>query len=169
MKARGVTTLLIALLLVGCSSSTQGQPRGASSSSGNSKVDIGKTKQVGEELACDTVAPASLVTAAIGTPAVVDPKQYRACDFDLPTPGRSTAGRAHIAVSTVPLVGENSDLDGNTLVTDRRGDDKECDMALAVAPRKFLRVSLLMFNDDRGDVCERSKTLLKSVFDGLPE
>jgi hypothetical protein len=169
--------LIIAVaVLAGCSDKTQGVPQGAEGSKAadpadpnvaapQSEIAIGKRKQVTEQLDCTTLVTPSLVSEAIGYQAAAG---GRSCEFQVPQTGGGAPGLAQLGFSSAGS-GEKSDLDGNSLFRIPPGTDKECDMKLAVARGKFLSVKVTLFQEDRGDVCEKTKSLVKAVFDKLPD
>jgi hypothetical protein len=107
----------------------------------------------------------------VGSQAVADTTGVTtgSCAFKVPPLGNATGeGLVTASVITHPEGKKTDDFEGNTAFKYVEGD-KQCDIAVAVAKNTWLRAHMLLYAADRGDVCARSRTLLKSVFDTLPK
>jgi hypothetical protein len=155
------------MVLGGCSATTEGVPQQAPTGTDEGKVIIRNPKQISDKLDCTKIVPPDVVSKAVGSPVVPDTQGVNtgACAYKVPAKGD---GLVTASVITHPEGTKTAEFEGNTAFELKEGD-KQCDVAVAVAKDMWLRTHLLLSSDDRGDVCARSRVLLKSMLDVLPK
>jgi hypothetical protein len=160
----GISTIIA---LGGCSTPTEGVPQQAPTGADEGKVVIRNPKQISDKLDCAKIVPPDAVSKAVGAPVVQDTQGVTtgACSYKVPS---KSDGLVTASVITHPEGAKTGEFEGNTAFEYKEGD-KQCDIAVAVAKNMWLRTHLLLVTDDRGDVCAKSRALLKSVLDALPK
>lgn len=162
--------MITAVLLTGCSNSTEGTPQAASGGGSTAAkpeddVVIKTRKQAPENIDCTPITATMVGTAAQAT---VTPRQSQltnTCEFDAEPAVNGKPGEIIISLTGGKLNAQkNGDLDGNTVFLDASGS--LCIVVVAIAPKRFLRVHNWL--RDGNNVCERGKAVAKAVFDTLP-
>ncbi|MEV4318442.1 hypothetical protein [Actinocrispum sp. NPDC049592] len=157
------------IALGGCSTATEGVPQQAPTGTDEGKVVIRNPKQISDKLDCAKTAPADAVGKAVGATVVPDTQGVNtgSCAYKVPASGSvKVDGLVTASVITHPEGAKTAEFEGNTAFEYREGD-KQCDTAVAVAKNMWLRSHMLLYSG--GDVCAKSKTLLKTMMDALPK
>lgn len=160
----GISTIIA---LGGCSATTEGVPQQAPAGTDEGKVVIRNPKQISDKLDCAKILPQDVVSKAVGSAVVPDTQGVNtgACAYKVPAKGD---GLVTASVITHPEGAKTSEFEGNTTFEYKEGD-KQCDVAVAVAKNMWLRAHILLFTEDRGDVCAKSRALLKGMLGALPK
>lgn len=167
---RTLAALITAVLITGCSTSTEGTPQATAGAPATGKktddsVVIRARKQVPQALDCRAMVTPNLVGQAIGTPATPKPESSPGfCEFDVVAADGGNGGGIGVTLTSI-ATGDKGELDGNTMYQDSSGKTL-CVVNLAAAQKKFVRVNAVLSNGEK--VCDRARTVAKAVMDALP-